>query len=127
MIFFRQFSYARQFQPVDGGSDPLQNVAGNQNLMGGENQAQLLLLLLACQFREHKFIQRQYEKVVCRRFNAQAARLRISGVTFGRFVVHVFVRVWNDAGIALTGKAYQRRSGQIAKDDHAAGPKAGCD
>jgi hypothetical protein len=60
---------------MDGGFNPLQNMAGNQNFMRGENQPQPLLLVLAGQFREHELIQRQHEKAGCRRFNAQAARL----------------------------------------------------
>jgi hypothetical protein len=60
---------------MNGRFDPLQNVAGNQNFMRGENEAELLFFLLARQFREHELIQRQHKKAGCRRFNAQAARL----------------------------------------------------
>ena len=51
--------------------------------MRGKNDSELLLPVPAIQLGKNELIQRQHKPAGGRQLNAQAARLGISGVTFG--------------------------------------------
>ena len=57
-------------------------MAANQDFVHRENQPELLLLALALEFGESKFVMGQQQRMIWRDFNAKAARLRVIRPTF---------------------------------------------
>ncbi|MGD0260063.1 MAG: hypothetical protein ABSD29_09590 [Verrucomicrobiota bacterium] len=58
-------------------------MATNQDFVHGEDQPELLRFALALEFSEGEFVMGQKKGMLCRDFNANAARLRVIRPTFG--------------------------------------------
>ena len=55
----------------------------NHDFVHGKDQPEFLLFALALEFGERKFVMGQQHGMICRDFNANAARLRVIRPTFG--------------------------------------------
>lgn len=78
-----QFANEGQFHSLHCCFDSSQGVAANQDLVGGEDQSQLLLLPSTLEFGEGELVKRQQQALFRRYFDFDRASVRIARPTFG--------------------------------------------
>ncbi len=95
-LFARQCSEKRQLHPLHHGLDASQGMAAQRNFVRGENQPEILFLLLALEFGEGELVERQQQTLFSGYFDSDRPSVRIARPTFGCFCVHAFLWVEGD-------------------------------
>lgn len=82
-LIARQCRKKGQFHPLHGHLNASQGMAAQRNLVGCEDQTELLFLPLALEFGESKLVKRQQQALFSRQFDFDRASVRIARPTFG--------------------------------------------